>query len=501
MFEVKKELLDSHEALLDVVIEAPTVQKAMRSAARQIARQVNIPGFRKGKAPYAMVVRYVGESTVLQEATDNIIEELYPQFIESADIQPYDSGALENMELDPLTLKIRVPLQPTVVLGDYASIRKSFEEITVNDDEVDMVLNQMREENASVKPVNRPSKMGDEVTINITGTVNEEVIVEEKDIKVVFSEKRPFLSQEFSDALLGISIDEERIFTLPLPDEMENEVLRGAETEFAALATQVSERKLPGLDDAFASTVGAFETLDELRQDIHDRIMQSKQQQTQESYRNALIEMLVEPAEVHYPPVLLNETLDQMVKETDGRTNRERQMSLEDALRLEGRTIEQFREELTPQAENRAKTSLVLAEFARVEETSVTDDDVVRGYQELFTNLNLGPSSEFELPTISLDSELARNIRSNLLGSKALERLEQIGRGLADADSMEEAGTDDSEVEDNIVEDSEDVADEAGAEDSVASEDEPLVEAPKTETTQESAADDESSEAESEEAV
>ena len=121
--------------------------------------------------------------------------------------------------------------------------------------------------------------------INIIGTVNDEVVVEEKDIKVVFSENRPFLSKEFSEALLGISMDEERTFTLPLPDEMENEALRGAETEFTVKATEVSERTLPGLDDAFASTVGAFETLEALRQDIYDRILQSKQQQAQEAYR------------------------------------------------------------------------------------------------------------------------------------------------------------------------------------------------------------------------
>ncbi|MDF1515816.1 MAG: trigger factor, partial [Anaerolineae bacterium] len=203
MFEVKKELLDTHEALLEVVVEAQAVQNAMRSAARLIARQVNIPGFRKGKAPYGVVVRYVGESAVLQEAVDHLIEENYPSFIESADIQPYDSGALEDMQVDPLTFKIRVPLKPTITLGDYRTIRIEWEEPVVSDNDVDMVLEQAREENAILEPVERPSKMGDEVLVDVIGISNGETLVDETDINVVFSEERPFLSPEFVQALVG----------------------------------------------------------------------------------------------------------------------------------------------------------------------------------------------------------------------------------------------------------------------------------------------------------
>jgi trigger factor len=439
VFQVKKELLDTHEALLDVTIEESTVQEAMHKAARQISRQVNIPGFRKGKAPYSMVLRYAGESAVLQETADNLLEELYPQFIESAEITPYASGNLDNIELNPLVFKIRVPLQPTIVLGDYKAIRKSYDEPNVSDSEIEMVLDQMREENAVVEPVDRPAEMGDEAKVNIKGTVNGEVVVDEDDIDVVFSVDRPFLSFEFQEALLGITNDEERTFTVPLPNETENPDLRGAETEFTVKATQVSGRTLPGLDDAFASTVGAFETLEALQQDIHNRLLQSKQQQSEQTYRNALVEMLVEPAEVHFPPIMVDEALDNMLEETDQRIQRERQMSLEDALRLEGRTVEQFREDLTKQAENRVKTSLVLAEFARVEQTAVTDDDVVQEYQGFFNSLNLGP--DMDMPTISLDSDLARNIRSSMLGRKALERLEQIAKGLAEESTEEEVAS------------------------------------------------------------
>jgi len=506
VFELKKELLDSHEALLDITIEEPTVQNAMRSAARQIARQVNIPGFRKGKAPYSVVMRYVGESAVMQEAADHLLEELYPKFIESADITPYTSGDLDNVEINPMAFKIRVPLQPTVVLGDYAELRKSWEEPTVNDDEIDMVLTQMREENAIVEPVDRPAEMGDEAQINIKGTVNGEVVIDEDDIRIVFSADRPFLSMEFTEALLGISKGEERTFTAPMPDDIENEELRGANTEFTNTVTQVSQRTLPGLDDAFASTVGTFETLEALQQDIYDRIMQSKLQQAKETYRSELVDLLVEPAEVHYPPVLLSEMLDDMVEETESRIQRDRQMPLEDALRLDGRTLEQFREELIPQAENRVKSTLVFAEFSRLEETVVTDDDVVQEYKSFFNNLNI--DSEMDTPSISLDSEFAQNIRSNMYGRKALERLEEIGRGLADSEEAKEDVTEDSVVtedndvtEDNVAaKDSDDVEDNDATEVSGDVPADEAIEEPESVMTSDSAADEET-ESEAEEAA
>jgi trigger factor len=444
VFEVKKELLDSHEALLDVTIEEPTVQNAMRSAARHISTEINIPGFRKGKAPYAVVLRYVGEGAVMQEAADHLLEELYPKFIESAEITPYTSGNLENVDINPMVFKIRVPLQPTVVLGDYNGIRKPWEDPTVNDEEIAMVLDQMREEHATVEPVDRPAEMGDEIHINIKGMVNNEVVVDEEDIQVVLSAERPFISISFVEALLGISNGETRIFTVPLPNELENEELRGAETEFTATTTEVYQRALPGLDDAFASTVGAFETLEALRQDIFNRILQSKQKQMQEAYRTELVDMLIELAEVHFPPIAVSEMLDDMVEETDKRMQRERQMSLEDALRLEGRTVEQFREELTPQAENRVKTSLALSEFARLEGTAVTDDEVVLEYNNFFSNIDV--ESLPELPALSLDSDFARNIRSNMLGRKTLARLEQIGRGLIEVAEVKDSAAADSAV-------------------------------------------------------
>lgn len=442
MFEVDIEKLDSHEALLEVVFEAEAVEEAKRQAAREISREVNIPGFRKGKAPYAKVVQYVGEPAVLQEATEHLIDTYYAEFLERAGISPYGPGELVNVNPSPLTFKIRIPLEPSVDLGDYRSLREEWVSPTVSDEEVDQVLAQVREEHAVLEPVERAAEMGDEVMINVHAKVDGDVIVDEHDISVLLSEERPFLSPEFVDALIGITTSEQKTFTLTLPETIDEPSLQGVEADFEVEATQVYERTLPDLDDALASTVGSFETLEDLVTDIRQRLLSQKEEQTEAAYRDRLVNALVEQAEIAYPPQMVEDTLDDMLGEVSDRIQRQQKMSLEDALRLEGRTAEQFREDLRPQAERRVRHSLVLRELAEVEGIDVSADEVVQEYSDLLNRMGMGE----HIPDrkIDVDSALGQNLRSTVFGRKVMNRLSTIGRG--EAESEPEAAEPDADA-------------------------------------------------------
>ncbi|MBN1247868.1 MAG: trigger factor [Anaerolineae bacterium] len=436
MFEVNKELLESHEALLNVVFEEEAVDGAKRRAARKISLEVNIPGFRKGKAPYTKVVQWVGEPAVIQEAAELLLDESYSDILEKAEVSPYASGEFVDMKTDPLTFKIRVPLEPQVNLGDYMSLREDWEAPSVSDEEVEQVLAQMREENAILEPVERAAEMGDQLTVDVKATVVGDTIVEEDDIEVRLSEERPFLSPEFVAALVGLSANEESAFDLTLPETIDEPSLRGVDAAFTVHVNTVYERKLPELDDALASTVGSFETLDELKQDIVDRIMAQKQQQAGQAYRDRLVEKLMDQAEFEYPPQMVEETVDEMVHETEHRVERQSQMSFEDALRLEGRTLDQFRDEIKPQAEQRVKRSLALRQFALQEGIAVEDDEVVREYMTFMSQF--GPGQQLSADDVKLDSPLAQSFRNSVFGRKVLDRLAAIGRGQADIEIAEE---------------------------------------------------------------
>lgn len=458
MFEVNKELLESHEAELNVVVEEATVEEAKRRAAREISRHVNIPGFRRGKAPYSKVVQYVGESAVIQEAAESLLDRHYSEILDLAEISPYGPGEFVDMSTSPLTFIIRVPLEPEVNLGDYTEIREDWEDVTVSDEEIDQVLDQVRNEHAVLEPVERPAELGDEVVVDVHATVEDDVIVHEHDIEVVLSEERPFLSDVFVTTLMGMSAGDEKDVTLPLPETIEEPSLQGVDANFELKVTKVYARQLPELDDALASTVGSFETIEALVEDIRTRILDSKHQQSETEYRNTLVARLVEQAEIVYPPKMVEDTLDDIVEETEQQVQRQQQMPLEDALRLQGQTMEQFRELMTPQAKARVEQSLVLAKFAEVEGLDVTEDEVVNEFGTMMRQITQG--SEFPQQRIEMESELGRSLRSSVLGRKVLERLSAIGRGQSFEDAAPETEAVDAETEADVdALDSQDAAD------------------------------------------
>jgi trigger factor len=445
VFEVKKEFLDTHEALLEVVFEEQTVEEAKRRAARSIAREISIPGFRRGRAPYPKVVQYVGDAAILQEAAEQLLDDTYSEILEKADISPGAPGEFIDMETDPLTFKIRVPLEPEVDLGDYREIRVDWEEPPASDEEIEQVLEQVREENVVLEPVDRPAEMGDQVIVDVHATVDGDVIVDEDEIDLILSEERPFLSDEFIEAVLGMSADEEKSVLLTLPETIDEPSLRGVEAEFTIEVTRVYERHLPELDDALASTVGSFETFEELKQDIHDRILSSKQQQAETAYRNRVIERLVEEAEFLYPPQMIDDALDEIVEETRQQMQRQQDLSLEDALRLQGQTMDQFREQMEPQAVRRVERSLALTEFANAEDVEVSEDEIVQAYTDIFASF--GAPQMADEARIDIESDMGRSLRSSVLGRKVMERLMAIARGESEESGAEEDETEEAETE------------------------------------------------------
>jgi trigger factor len=438
VFDVKKEVLATHEALLNVEIEEKAVKEAMRKTARVLSQKYNIPGFRKGKAPYAKVVQYVGEAALLQETADAMLEEIYPDILEAAEVDPYGSGELQKIEPEPLTFTLRVPLAPQTELGDYQNLSLEWEDVTVSDEEIAKVLEQVREEHAVLEILERPAEYGDEVHIHVLGTVDGDVIVEEEGIEVVLKEETPFVSPEFVAALVGMSADEEKSFSLIFPDTFGEESLRGAEGNFEVKVLGVYERVVPALDDALASTVGSFETLADLRQDISTRMLEAKQRHAQEHYRDNLVSILVAQSEVRYPPMMVEDALDNMIEDLGKRIQREQHMSLEDAIQLQGITQEQLRAQMKPQAEEDVKRSLVLSKFAEEQHITVDDDEVVQEYNGLM--VAIGQAHRAYSAAIPFDSPMARSLRLSILNRKTLTCLEKLGRGEVDAMAVPEAG-------------------------------------------------------------
>ncbi len=429
MFELKTELLENHEALLTIEVEEKASRDALQKAARRISRQINIPGFRKGKAPYHVVENTVGEETLRQEAVELLLEKLYPQALEQAEIEPYGPGDLEDVDAAKMSFTVRVPLRPVVELGDYEDLRLEPEPVEVTPEEVDEALEEVRAEHAILNLVERPAQLGDQLKLEyIEGRVGEDVILHEHDFTVVLDTEKPFISAEFIENLVGMEEEEEETFTLVLPSDLEHEELQGEEAEFEVVVAEVYERILPALDDALASTVGNYETLEELREVLRAELLEEKQAEAQTRYRQELVNQLVEMADIRYPPLMEEEEIDSILDEIREDMETRGQIAWEDFLRLQGTTEEMLKEQFRPRAQARLEQGLTLNKFAEVAGVEVEPEEVEALVEDQLLRFGLAEFKGKE--RAQLVAQLKRGAYAALMDERVMQRLERLAQGL-----------------------------------------------------------------------
>lgn len=427
MFTVTKEILESCEALVTVEIEETAVQNAMQKAARKIARENPFPGFRKGKVPYAMVVSRVGEDALRRDAAELLLENIYTEVLEKAEVAPSGSGSLEDIQLAPLAMKIRIPLAPVVELRDYSDLRLAAEPDDVTDVELEAALEHLRHEHLVTQPVSRPAAFGDWMTLGHVGAkVEEEVFLHQHDVSLVLDPEDEAIIPGLVAALVGLSAGEEKMFHLTLPKDFVEPELRNADAEFEVAIESVAERTLPALDDAFASVVGNFESLDELKVSLRKQMQAYKSKQFHAAYHEALVHELVARAEVLYPAVLLEEELDEMLTAAKAQIPQQVEMPWEDFLRLQGKTEEQVRESFRPRAIERLTEALVLDEFARQAELTVSEPELKKSYAQLLEQLNL---PQHERRPFDINLAVVQNLRKQLLHERTIAELERLAQG------------------------------------------------------------------------
>jgi trigger factor len=232
----------------------------------------------------------------------------------------------------------------------------------------------------------------------------------------------------FAEAIVGMEAGEARTFTLTLPADFAREEYRGQEAEFTVKMTEVYESTLPELDDDLARTVGNFDSFKELEEHIRDQFRQAAQGKADEEYARQVLQDVLEQAQVEYPPVMLEETLDKMVKEMERAVKQQARLALEEYLRFQGKTVEDLREELEPSAEARLKRALVLGEVVRLEGLDVDKEEIGAHIEEVSTPWGVR-ADEVRASFKSATGQQA--IRSRLLANKAVQRLVAIAKGEA----------------------------------------------------------------------
>ena len=352
-------------------------------------------------------------------------------------------------ELEPVSFTATIPLEPTVDLGDYRDIRVDTEPVEVTDEEVDGVLDRVRDEQAVWEPVERTAEFGDRLNLNVLGTLDEETVVDDEDVEYIPNEENVLPFPGFAPNLVGLSEDDESEFTVTVPEDYPREQYAGKDIQFKVEVLSVKEKSVPELDDEFAKSVGdGFDDLEALRNSIRESLTNQAENAARSELEQKSLDALCEVAVVNASPLLFERELEAMQADRE-RMLRQQGLDLPTYLRFMGKSADEFMDEMRPNAERRLVSALVMRKLAEVEEIEISDEDVQSETDRLL-DLSTGDDEQDDSNLDSLreflGSESTRgNIRSTLHSRRVMERLTDIAQGKLAEDGGAQATAEDDE--------------------------------------------------------
>jgi trigger factor len=340
-----------------------------------------LPGFRKGRVPVALVIQNVGEDFIRGEALEDAIPEwgdealkeagLYDDAVGTSDLQV---GPLDETKDYSFTLKVQTLPVPT--LGEYKGLEVPRREVEITDAQISAQLAMLQERLASLQPVeDRAVQTGDFVLMDLSGNRDGEEIEGAQGKDQMYEVGRGNLIPGFEEELVGVNAGDEKSFDVVFPDDYHAEDLAGKPATFTVNVKEIKEKIVPELDDAFAADVSEFETMDELRNDVRERLQAAAEAGAQREFRAAAVEKAVEHATLAVPSTMIDREAHRLFHQLEERVG-EQGLTMDVYLGVLEKTEEDIEEEMRPQAEFIIKRQLVLEKIAEVEELAVTDEDI-----------------------------------------------------------------------------------------------------------------------------
>jgi trigger factor len=369
--------LEENRVRLDVAVPKDEVDRKMDRTVKRLGREVRVPGFRPGKVPANVVIQRFGRDAVLDQMLRDSLVEWYAQAVEDSGIRPIDDPDVDLGDApgeNGLNFTATVPVRPKATLGAYTGLEVGKGAPEVAEGALDAELDRLREMVARLEPVERPAENGDFVTIDFDGTVDGQPLASANARDYLVEIGGPRLVGGFSDRLVGMSVGDTKEFPIDYPEADGRGELAGKTVQYTVTVKGVQAKVLPELTDELAGQVSEFDTLDELRADITQRLQANAQAEVDELFRRAVIDAAVANATVEVPTVMVDNRVNAILHETAHRLPQG--MSLNDYLTATGRTLDQARQELAPDAEMAIKRELVVEAVAEAEAITIGDDEV-----------------------------------------------------------------------------------------------------------------------------
>ena len=457
---------DLRQLALTIEVDEDRVHKAMQKKARELAREVNLPGFRPGKAPYDVLVRRIGEDTLRAEAIEDLVQPVFEEALEQEGIEPYARPTLEDIETNPVVLKFTIPLSPTVALGDYRSIRQEVEDVQVTEEALNEALEYVRMRHQVIEPVERPAETGDVVAISGSGkftapkasaegeeatTESEdagtegETIFDEERLEILLDDKTLFPETPFVENVVGMSAGDQKQFSYVFPDPYEHDAeYAGREATFDVTVLEVKRRDLPELNDDLAKLEGNYESLEELREALQSDLTKTAEAAAKEKTIDDMIHHLIEDATMVYPPAAIEAQIDDMVEDFKNRLARSG-WKYDDYLNLQGMTEDSLRADFRENAEDQLRHQLALRQFILDEKLTVRAADIDGLIEERIARFD-NPGLRDSMRNYYRSGQGFDLISSEVLSNKAYERARAIFSGNApDLEALAEEAADEEE--------------------------------------------------------
>jgi trigger factor len=379
-----KELPGSRVSV-EVEVPAADVDRAVSRAARSLAGEMRMPGFRKGKAPPALVIQRLGFAAVLEEAIRDALPEWYERALLGSGVAPVGDPSVEVVstpaaEGESLSFKFEIGVRPQAELGEYRGLEVGKAEPEPPAELVDREVERIREGFAKLEPVERAAAEGDVLLVDFEGLLDGKAFEGGAASDYLLELGGGQLIEGFEEQLSGAAAGEQRKVEVTFPEDYQAEQLAGEDAVFTVEVKEVREKVLPALDDEFASEASEFDTLEELRSDIAKRLAEVVGQRAEQDFRVAAIDAAAAEAKLDLPAELATARATERWERVE-RQLAARGMGPDAYLQMQGKTREQVIEESRPEAEAELKREAVLAAIAEAEEIEVSEEEMVEALE------------------------------------------------------------------------------------------------------------------------
>ena len=412
------EKLENNTAKLTIEVEASKFDKAIQKAYQKNKNKFNIPGFRKGKVPYAMVEKMYGAAVFYEDAANELISGAYAQAAEESGLEIVARPEINVTQIEkgkPFIFEAEVTTKPEVKLGKYKGIKVEKADVTVTDEEVAEELDKVKEQNARlVAADDKAVEDGDQTTIDFEGFVDGVAFEGGKGEDYPLTIGSHSFIDTFEEQLIGKKVGEEVEVNVTFPENYQAKELAGKPAMFKVTIKEIKVKEYPELDDDFAQDVSEFDTLDEYKEDIKKNLTEKKEKEAEAEKESKVIEAIVNDAEMDIPEKMVEAQAEQMLEEF-AQNIAMQGISFEQYLQFTGATVDQMKEQVKPQAQARVESSLVLEAVVKAENIEATEEEVEEEIKEMVGRYNMEAD---KLKGLLTDSD-KENLKKDICARKA----------------------------------------------------------------------------------